>query len=102
MATSKSQRGDAGARVTKLALGTVRALLIDLPVDELRLPESLTESEREVVQLVAQGLSNEDIGKARGRSARTIANQLASVYRKLGVFSRTELLARLTGTADGA
>jgi DNA-binding CsgD family transcriptional regulator len=86
--------------VTKLSLGTVRALLIDLPVEELQLPASLTDSEREVVQLVAQGLSNEDIGKARGRSARTIANQLASVYRKLGVNSRTELLARLTGTDD--
>lgn len=72
-------------------------MVIDLPVDDLELPDSLTSAEQDVVRLVAQGLSNSDIGKARGRSARTIANQLAAIYRKLGVTGRTELLARLTG-----
>ncbi|MBL8917838.1 MAG: helix-turn-helix transcriptional regulator [Myxococcaceae bacterium] len=88
------------AQITHLNLGGVRALLIDLPVDTLELPESLTESECEVVRLVAQGLSNEEVARARGSRPRTVANQLAAVYRKLGVFSRTELLARLNGTAD--
>lgn len=86
-----------GATVTAVDLNGVRGLVIELPADELELPDSLTDAEKEVVALVAQGLSNEEIGKARGRSARTIANQLAAVYRKLGVFSRTELLAKLTG-----
>lgn len=86
--------------VTPVSVAGIRGLLIDLPVDELELPDTLTAAEREVVKLVAQGLSNEEIGAQRGRSARTIANQLAAVYRKLGVFSRTELLARLTGGPD--
>lgn len=86
------------ATVKSLTIGGVRAVLIEVPVDGLDLPDTLTSSEREVVQLVAQGLSNEEIAAARGRSARTVANQLAAVYRKLGVFSRTELLARLTGS----
>lgn len=91
-----------GVVVTPVQVGGVRGLLIDLPVDELELPDTLTAAEREVVQLVAQGLSNEQIGAQRGRSARTIANQLAAVYRKVGVFSRTELLARLTGAGTDA
>lgn len=95
-------RKQPGAIVTEVKVGEVRGLLIDLPVDELDLPDTLTAAEREVVQLVAQGLSNEEIGTLRGRSARTIANQLAAVYRKVGVFSRTELLARLTGAATDA
>lgn len=93
-----SAKRSGGASVKALDLGGVRALIIEVPIDGLDLPETLTSSEREVVQLVAQGLSNEEIAAARGRSARTIANQLAAVYRKLGVFSRTELLARLTGS----
>jgi len=91
-----------GVVVTPVQVGGVRGLLIDLPVDELDLPDTLTAAEREVVQLVAQGLSNEEIGTLRGRSARTIANQLAAVYRKVGVFSRTELLARLAAAGTDA
>jgi DNA-binding NarL/FixJ family response regulator len=54
----------------------------------------LTAAEREVAEDAAGGLSNAAIAKKRGRSARTIANQLASVYRKLGVASRAELAVR--------
>lgn len=93
-----ASRHKSGASVTPLSIGGVRALVIDLPIEGFELPDTLTESEREVVRLLAQGLSNEDIAEARGRSARTIANQLASVYRKCGVYSRTELLAKLAGT----
>jgi DNA-binding NarL/FixJ family response regulator len=41
----------------------------------------------------AAGLSNAAIARARGRSPRTIANQLQSIYRKLGVASRAEMTA---------
>jgi DNA-binding CsgD family transcriptional regulator len=42
------------------------------------------------------GLSNAEVAIRRGTSPRTIANQLASVLRKLGVGSRYELAAALT------
>lgn len=58
-------------------------------------PSELTLAECEVAWSAAQGLSNSVIAVERGRSARTIANQLASAFRKLGVASRSELAAAL-------
>lgn len=62
---------------------------------EYPLLDALTAAEREVVLEAAQGLSNLEIAKRRNRSARTIANQLASAFRKLGIRSRRELVALL-------
>lgn len=53
----------------------------------------LTEAEREVVELVRSGLSNRAIADIRGRSPRTIANQVASVLRKTTCPSRRALAA---------
>lgn len=57
--------------------------------------ERLTAAERTVVELAVEGLGNEAIARVRGVSLRTVANQLAAAYRKLGVGSRVELAARL-------
>ncbi len=65
-----------------------------------RLP-ALTSTETEVVRLALQGLSNAAIGRRRGRAERTIANQLASAFRKLGVGSRAELAALVARGGDG-
>ena len=54
----------------------------------------LTQAEREVALLVLEGRSNAEIGRLRGRAPRTIANQIARVFRKLGVNSRSELVVR--------
>lgn len=54
-------------------------------------PSALSSSERVVVALALEGKSNVEIGRARDTSARTVANQLASAFRKLGVSSRREL-----------
>jgi DNA-binding CsgD family transcriptional regulator len=58
---------------------------------------ALTAAEREVVRLVAAGRSNAEIGRFRGTSARTIANQLANLFRKTGLRSRYELVAAFGG-----
>ncbi|MBP8805012.1 MAG: helix-turn-helix transcriptional regulator [Kofleriaceae bacterium] len=57
----------------------------------------LTEAERAIVRRIAAGDSNRAIADARGTSARTVANQVAAIFAKLGVASRSELLARLRG-----
>lgn len=45
------------------------------------------------------GASNEEIASLRGRSVNTVAKQVASLFRKLGVRSRLELArAFATGT----
>lgn len=53
----------------------------------------LSAAERAVIELALEGLDNQGIANARRTSARTVAKQLASAYRKLGVSSRRELLA---------
>jgi DNA-binding NarL/FixJ family response regulator len=52
---------------------------------------SLSPAEREVARAVMEGKSNLAIARARGVSERTVANQVASIFRKLGVGSRLEL-----------
>lgn len=66
-------------------------------VEEL---DVLSSTERTIVSLALRGLSNVAIGRARGTTARTIANQLGIIYRKLGVGSRRELCARVRGAGS--
>jgi len=79
--------------VYELELGGESFVVMSLPTGTTS-PEGLSSAEREVANDAAAGLSNAAIAKKRGRSVRTIANQLASVYRKLSVASRAELAAR--------
>jgi len=56
--------------------------------------EPLTPREREVLQLVAQGLTNRAIGRRLGISDRTVQGHLANIYEKLQVNSRTEAVTK--------
>jgi DNA-binding CsgD family transcriptional regulator len=53
----------------------------------------LSSSEAEVAKLVAQGFMYKEIAQRRGTSQRTVANQLAAVFQKLGIGGRQELMA---------
>lgn len=59
----------------------------------------LTDRERDVLGLVANGLSNQAVADRLGLSAKTVANHLSSIFVKLGVASRAEAsaLARKEG-----
>ena len=50
----------------------------------------LTERERQVLELLASGLGNDEIAQQLGLSGQTVRNCLSVVYRKLGVGSRAE------------
>jgi DNA-binding NarL/FixJ family response regulator len=52
--------------------------------------EGLTERELEVLQLVASGKTNKEIGQALYISDRTVQAHLSNIFSKLGVVSRTE------------
>lgn len=65
---------------------------------ELEFPESFTQAERDVARLLCEGHGTAAIAERRGSRYRTIANQLASMYRKAGVHSSPELVALLTGS----
>ncbi|MDP9140179.1 MAG: LuxR C-terminal-related transcriptional regulator, partial [Pseudomonadota bacterium] len=58
--------------------------------------QRLTPTERRVALLVAKGLRNDKIAEHLSRSRRTIEFQLNSIYRKLDISSRTELVRALT------
>lgn len=50
----------------------------------------LTEREREVLGLIAQGLSSKEIARQLGLAARTVDFHVANILQKLGVVSRLE------------
>jgi DNA-binding NarL/FixJ family response regulator len=52
---------------------------------------TLTKAELAVARLATRGHSNARISRERGVSIRTVANQLASIYSKLRIGSRSEL-----------
>ncbi|MFD4940301.1 response regulator [Streptomyces virginiae] len=63
-------------------------------MDRMRTPaEALTKRELEVLQLVADGLSNQQISKRLFLSQATVKSHLVHIYAKLGVDSRTSAVA---------
>ena len=57
--------------------------------------DELTETERQVAGLAAQGRSNKEIAAALFMGVSTVEAHLSHVYRKLGIRSRTQLGPRL-------
>lgn len=57
-------------------------------------PEPLTEREKEILQHIATGLSDQEIGKALHLSSNTIRWYNRQLYSKLGVSNRTQAVAR--------
>lgn len=77
-----------------LALDDGRGLtLLTFPIDATDPLRSLTSAERAVLVGIFAGHTNADIARARNVAPRTIANQVATLFRKLNVTSRAELVA---------
>ena len=82
----------------EVVVGSERLVVASAPLDAAHAPlAGLTKAEREVALLAVRGLSNAAIAKQRRCAVRTVANQLQSIYRKLGVGSRAELGALVLG-----
>jgi len=82
-----------------------RGVLGDLDVDPVpeavrpALPDGLTERELDVLRLVAEGLSNREIGERLFLSANTAANHVRSILSKTGASNRTK--AAMFATEQG-
>jgi LuxR family maltose regulon positive regulatory protein len=79
----------------------VRSLLADLRSAATRetgqlspLVEPLTRREQEVVHLIAEGASNQEISEALVIALGTVKKHITTIFAKVGVTSRTQLLAR--------
>jgi DNA-binding CsgD family transcriptional regulator len=79
---------------TRVAVGATSVLVFAKDTIELYLgpPGMLTMTERDVAERAVRGESNAHIATARGSSVSTVTNQLSTVFRKLGVASRAELV----------
>jgi DNA-binding NarL/FixJ family response regulator len=116
MAARAARLGNAGgvaARIAPLARGSAllgrpapRSWVISAEHPDFRLPDQLSGAERSVLLHVLEGKSYGQVAAARRTSRRTVANQLASVFRKLGVSGYGEtldlLMSRALGTSSGA
>jgi DNA-binding CsgD family transcriptional regulator len=56
----------------------------------------LTETERQIAELVAAGRSNKEVAATLYVTVRTVESNLTRIYAKLGIRSRTELAHRLS------
>jgi DNA-binding NarL/FixJ family response regulator len=56
---------------------------------------ALTETERRVAELAAEGLTNREVAQLMFLAVKTVEANLARAYRKLGITSRAELGARM-------
>ena len=62
----------------------------------------LTKPEERIVRMVAEGLPNRKMCAALALDSRTVQNRLSSIYHKLGISSRAELLLYALGNWDAA
>ncbi len=67
------------------------------PVPESKAAAVLSERECEVLALVVEGLTNQQIGEELGIARNTVKNHLRSIYAKLDVKNRTEAAAHAVG-----
>lgn len=81
-----------GLESATFAVDSQEYAVLAFPVPEHEAPDGLTEAERSVVHGVLEGMTNAEIAARRGTSPNTVANQLRSIYVKVRVRSRSELI----------
>jgi DNA-binding CsgD family transcriptional regulator len=103
LATGRARSLDVAVRGYRAVDGHMQYLLITSESGEQRALDAacarleLSERETEVARLICAGQSNAEIGRGLGIALRTVENHLRSVYAKVGVNSRTQLVSRLLG-----
>jgi len=86
----------AGSSAVSLALVNAAMRAAPLPGRQADLTRLLTERERDVVMLVAEGQTNKEIGRQLGISPATVKVHVERVIGKLGVADRTQAAVLVT------
>ncbi|HVU02576.1 MAG TPA: LuxR C-terminal-related transcriptional regulator [Polyangiaceae bacterium] len=73
-------------------MGDEEIIVVGFDLPKISVPPGLSAAEEEIVRAIASGLQNAEIARQRGTSVRTVANQIASIFSKVGVGSRAELV----------
>jgi DNA-binding CsgD family transcriptional regulator len=84
--------------ISPLQVAGEQLLVVGYPLKRPASFAVLTAAELEVTEGVIQGLTPRQLSRQRGVSERTVSNQLANIYKKLGVSSKHELLALVGGS----
>lgn len=98
VAAAHARRHSKGTPISAGALARRREQLrqtISISRPDAALRDWLAPAELAVVRLLVEGMSYAQIAVARHTSIRTVANQVASGFRRLGVSGRAELLCLL-------
>lgn len=76
--------------------------LTELRLMRRRLIDRFSPREREIVELIAEGLSHKEIARVLGIAPATVRNHTARIYSKTGVSSRAALTRTVFGANDPA
>lgn len=73
------------------------ALLMGRPGQKTRLLDGMTEREKEICTLLAQGNTNKQMAEILYISEGTVKNYISSIYEKTGIHDRAKLVALMNG-----
>lgn len=82
-------------KLAEATLAGERFLVGASPLISTKHLTNLSDTEYDILGLLIAGSTNADIAERRGTSENTVANQVQSIFRKLSVRSRGEMVARL-------
>jgi DNA-binding NarL/FixJ family response regulator len=99
----RASRGDAQVpegRSSQVIHAGVAHSLVSVARPDLTLSNQLSPAECSVARMLLEGRSHAEIAELRRTSVRTIANQLAATFQKLGVSGRSQLLCYVLRTPE--
>lgn len=91
----RPDRATIPARLSELDFEGEVHFVVSVARPDLRFPVSLSSAETEVLRRLLDGDTYAQISGARATSPRTVANQLATAFKKLGVSGRRATIERL-------
>jgi DNA-binding CsgD family transcriptional regulator len=83
--------------LTRFKCGEDSLVAIGFPLGVAEAHARLTDAEHAILPLLLASTAHAEIARRRNTSPRTVANQIASIYRKFKVSSRIDLAVRISG-----